>query len=390
MEKFRKFEIPRQEPKFKGEPGDYQNPEYFHRIFNPNKLVEIPASERVGWGVNIKTGPHSKFYDLIVIQYGERVVSTVGELNENEGRSLIEISAEIAKDISDRPDTEITFIGWSNSPEEFDRRNPQSVKRIHFHTTGITKQELQAKEVGILDFPKEKRKETKRSMRDPFLRLFCDVMENEVADEVEISQKVFAFEDRESRIDGFPAGFRVELRDGLDTLHHDEFFPALQELHRLLSEKYEKYSKIFVSEEFNDNGRPKLRTKEEIRERIESLLEEEGPSDYAKRFVRKLGSVVKGSEEVPKSDWFIKGTSYTSAIYCDRREGDKWFLVMAPRIVCGTGLLEMMGIMLVRTDSKKFTKEDEEKQRSFREEVSERLLDKYGERAKRGLALNDL
>ncbi len=386
MKNFSKFEVPEFKREFKGEVDDYKDPKYFDNIFTPNKLVELPVSERVKWGVNRKTGQHSRYYDLMVIQYGPEAIPTLGELTEEEGKSLLELSADVAEEIHNKPDTEMTLIDWNSSSKEFGRKNPQSVKRIHFHTTGITKEEFDESfdEVNFSDLSDNDRRKTRKELRDPFIGIFCETMQEEIINDLKGTDDIFVLDSQKSRTGDFPMGFEIDLKDGLETLKKEEFFSVIQEIHIRLEKKYEDFSNIFTSGEFDENDRPKLLPKGEIDKRIEKFGEDNDHLKYTKKFFNKFAGIAKDAEQVPDSEWLMKGLGYSAAIYCDKRKGDKWRLVMSPRVVSETGALEIFGIKLIRTEGRQFTEEELEKQNDFRKELSEKLIEEYQGKIKKG------
>lgn len=387
----REFQVPKTSQKYV-EIADYKDPSSFEQTFGPDILLKVPTGEKTDWNIIQKAAQHAKHYDLMIMQGGLEMISTVGELSEKEGRVLFHLSADVAEEIYQKPDSELVLIDWNTSPEEYLRRNPQTVKRIHIHTTGITQQEFKDnfRKIETEELSEKEKLETKKALYEPFLKIFCEIMNQEIVEQVNGLEGVFVLGSQESKINSFPAGFQMELKNGLNTLHQEDFFPVIQRIHRFLSEKYKTYSELFISDEFDENDRPKLLPREEIFKKIEDFLEKEQSSDYVKNFLRRLARIIKDAHEIPKSEWFIKGLSYTSAIYSDKKEGNGWRLIIAPRIVCGGGALEIFGIKLNRTPNLQFSEEDLEKQRDFKKGVANNLLKKYGSKAKKGLALESI
>jgi len=379
---YRRFTVPKvpeADAVYSGMPEQHESVDEFRRLFAPNELAELHVSDAVQWGIERKVSPHSHFYDVMVLQFGPEEKPTLAELAKEEGQTLFRLVGDIASDIHEQKDVGMTMVDWNVTPEEYDRKAPQNIKRLHVHVTGITDQELEKMETIPFDAT------ARKTMRDPFNELMGDIIKDAVLPRMAYTEKFFAPGTEAVEGDQFPIGFSVELKGGIEVLKDPEFYAAMRDFHERYEGEYDTFAKCFLSDEEDENGRPKLLPREDIRANVEDYIATRNLDDAHNALLRKFAERVKHAEEVEPDKWAIKGVGYSAAIFS---KGNKWYFAVSPRIFNGLGGLEVLGIKLERpSDGSPLQPEDLAKREAYQRGLAEKLMAQYGEQMQSGPAL---
>jgi len=335
--------------------------------------------------VTPKTGTYSN-KDLMIMALGKDRPVHFGSLQESDGRYYFGLIREIVDVLEGDNDVSNIIVGTNINPEETQLKTAQSIKSLHTHIVGYPKEafpegqskplheaigELVQKRLFVRDGeiidPEKKRQYYQKQLDDPFIPVAKDILTPQIS---QIAKRI----NPDLEVGEYSQGVVINMANGFESLSETDLYCLHREIEQLIRDLYYQIESIYASRS-EDQARPVPIEQEKIESGLRGFFESYHLSDDSQRRLLSLAKNIKSADEVSEKDWFLKGFAFTITLVIDKENGGAK-LYVSPKVTSGMGVLESVGIVLIRDPDKRFSGEEEKAQDEFYSRVADNIQKK--------------